>query len=84
MNIASLGYDIWQLRISLGSRCNSTGEGKTFIMHAWKAAIAFPKQETTVTFLEQVAITCRSTWSYSNFNNSCIAQILQQRNYAMV
>ena len=38
----------------------------------------------TAAFLEQVAITCRSTWSYSNFNNSCIAQILQQRNYAMV
>ena len=36
----------------------------------------------TVAFLEQVAITCRSTWSYSNFNNSRIAQILQQRNYA--
>ena len=38
----------------------------------------------TVAFLEQVAITCRSTWSYSNFNNSRIAQILQQSNYAMV
>ena len=55
MNIVSLGYDIGQLRISLGSRCNSTGEGKTLIMHAWKAAVAFPKQETTVAFLEQVA-----------------------------
>ena len=55
MNIASLGYNIGQLRILLGSRCNSTGEGKTLIMHAWKAAVAFPKQETTVAFLEQVA-----------------------------
>ena len=49
-----------------------------------KAAVAFPKQATTVAFLEQVAITCQSTWSYSNFNTSSIAQILQQRNYAVV
>ena len=61
------------------SRCNSTGEGKTLIMHAWKAAVAFPKQDTTVAFLEQVAITCWNIWSYSNFNNSCIAQIFAAR-----
>ena len=69
--IASLGYDIGQLRISLGSRCNSTGKGKT-LTHAWKTAVTFLKQEMTVTFLEQVSITCRSTWSYSNFNNTVV------------